>query len=277
MKKIILCVLSIMLLLCLSACDSSDYKKAESLCEEERWSEAAEIFTSLGDYEDSAQRVKECNYNIAEDLFDDQKYEQAKEAFEALGDYSDSQVRVYDCNYQMASILCLGGKYEEAVPLLAQAQGHEDSIKMIHQIMFSMINDEYLPAVESAMDHLISYEETFSKEMLTALLYGSGTFTFTVDNTDPNVVAAASYCNQIEELRNRYTAIFTNELVETLDPEAQSAHTAFVNAMNFSEANLRPAKYITSVMSKFTGGTPSISLDQMTALLVKLEKAANAL
>ena len=57
---------SICLILCaffllLSGCDSSNYKKAVGLQEEGKYSDAADIFESLGEYEDSPERLNQCN------------------------------------------------------------------------------------------------------------------------------------------------------------------------------------------------------------------------
>jgi tetratricopeptide (TPR) repeat protein len=51
---------------------------------------ASEMFKALGDYEDSADQAKECDYQIAKAAFDAGDYENAIELLTALGDYQDS-------------------------------------------------------------------------------------------------------------------------------------------------------------------------------------------
>lgn len=52
-KTVVLLLSAIMLCMCLSACDSSDYKAAERLFEEGKYEEAVAAFTALGNYKDS--------------------------------------------------------------------------------------------------------------------------------------------------------------------------------------------------------------------------------
>lgn len=90
MKKALTLLLVIVMTLSLCGCDSSDYKKAVSLYEAGDYTEAAEIFTSLGDYEDAAELSAKCEYALALDLLADGDYESAFDMFATLGDYEDS-------------------------------------------------------------------------------------------------------------------------------------------------------------------------------------------
>ena len=89
MKKhpIIPCLL-ICLAFLLMGCNSTDYQKAVGLQEAGEYAQAASIFESLGDYEDSADRVLECKYSIAESYVDSGKYEEAIQAFSEIIEYS---------------------------------------------------------------------------------------------------------------------------------------------------------------------------------------------
>lgn len=90
MKKTLTLLLAIVMMLSLCGCNSSDYKKAVSLYEAGNYAEAAEIFTSLGDYEDAAEMSVKCEYALAVDLLADGDYASALDVFAALGDYADS-------------------------------------------------------------------------------------------------------------------------------------------------------------------------------------------
>lgn len=77
------------------------YQAADQLLEEKKYDEAAEAFRALGDYKDSATRVKEVGeeknadaYAKAEELLKNEQFDEAAKAFEALGDYKDSAARV---------------------------------------------------------------------------------------------------------------------------------------------------------------------------------------
>ena len=101
MKKIICMCLALALCVCLCSCKSSDYKKAVALYEAGEYQQAKAAFRALGDYEDCAQRVKDCEeailreaYNAALALMEAGNYEEAIEAFEDLDDYADSRQKI---------------------------------------------------------------------------------------------------------------------------------------------------------------------------------------
>ena len=47
--------------------DSRNYNSAKELFKEEKFQEALEMFTELGDYEDSAEMVEKCEYELSVD------------------------------------------------------------------------------------------------------------------------------------------------------------------------------------------------------------------
>ncbi len=128
MKKITAVLLS---LICIAAlltgCDRSEYKKATALFENGQYAEAAELFASLSDYEDSADRVLECNYQLAAGLFKGGDYQGAKALFSALGNYNDSADRAFECDYQLAASLFKGGDYQAAKAMFTALGNYEDS------------------------------------------------------------------------------------------------------------------------------------------------------
>lgn len=90
MKKLITGILALVMVISLTGCDSSNYKKATSLYEEGKYGEAAAMFAELGDYENSAEMVNVCKYTQAAKLLEAKEYEAAKAIFVELGDYADS-------------------------------------------------------------------------------------------------------------------------------------------------------------------------------------------
>lgn len=94
-KKFISILAGLMLLLTLFGCDENKKpcREAEKLMESEQYSEAADAFAALGDYNDCSEKVLECKYKAAEKLLQDKKIKEAMEAFGAIEDYSDSKDR----------------------------------------------------------------------------------------------------------------------------------------------------------------------------------------
>ena len=103
MKRRISWVLALCLvLLALTGCDSSDYKKAQELFEAGEYEAAEQLFDQLGDYEDSKDMVEKCKYSAACELKETGDYEDVAAAFEKLGDYEDAPALKLECEYQIA-------------------------------------------------------------------------------------------------------------------------------------------------------------------------------
>ena len=100
MKKILAIVLVLTMVLSLCGCDSADYKKATELLDNGEYAAAREIFVALGDYEDSAEMVKECDYQQAKEYLDTDP-KAARELFVDLGDYRDSKTLVKAAAWEM--------------------------------------------------------------------------------------------------------------------------------------------------------------------------------
>lgn len=74
--------------------NQEDYSNAQTLYSEEKYDEAAKIFTELGDYKDSVEMIEKCTlqpkYDAATQLYYDGKYAEAAWAFGELGEFEDS-------------------------------------------------------------------------------------------------------------------------------------------------------------------------------------------
>lgn len=101
MKKIIAIILTLVMVLTLTACDSSDYKKAMGLYEEGDYVSARAMFVELADYENSPEMVKECDYGIAVETYENGNLLEALEQFKALGDFKDSAAYVKKIPWQI--------------------------------------------------------------------------------------------------------------------------------------------------------------------------------
>lgn len=110
MKKLSLFLLSLIMLISLTACDSGDYKKAKKLYERGQYSEAAAIFEGLGDYEDSSEKVKQCKYQQALALAADREFDRAIKAFTELGDYEDCTERLAAVQNEKAVVEAMEGQ-----------------------------------------------------------------------------------------------------------------------------------------------------------------------
>lgn len=89
MKRFLTMILALALVLSFAGCAASDYKKATEAFSAGDYETARAMYVELGDYQDSAELVKECDYQLAKGLYDSGDLAAAVPALEALGDYED--------------------------------------------------------------------------------------------------------------------------------------------------------------------------------------------
>ena len=120
-RKYIALLLIAAIVLSLTACQSSDYKKAVELQETGYFEEAIELFTELGDYKDSSERILETYYTKGESLALSGEYGQAIFAFQSAENYKDAPVQIQNNQnnlYDRGVALVALGNYSEAIQLL---------------------------------------------------------------------------------------------------------------------------------------------------------------
>ena len=104
------------------------YKKAQEYLYDGLYTEASEIFSELGDYEDAPRLLLESRYEEANRLLRDQRYQQAMDAFQALGEYRDSAEKILDCYFGLGEDAYGQENYEEAVDYYLQA-GQSEAVQ----------------------------------------------------------------------------------------------------------------------------------------------------
>jgi len=127
MKKLFAWVLVLALALSLAGCASGDYKKAQELFDQGDYEGASRIYSSLGDYQDSAEKLKECRYQQACAALELGDYERAVLLFQQLGEYQDSQEKIRESQYREAVALFDEGEYEVAQWRFEALGDYEDS------------------------------------------------------------------------------------------------------------------------------------------------------
>ena len=143
MKRFIVLLSAVILCLTLAGCSGSQYKKATELYEQGNYAEAGEIFSKLGDYGDSADKVKFCDYKKAEKLLADDDYDAAKAIFSALGSYENSADQVKECDYEKAEELFNQEKYEEALEIYKTISEYKTSKERIITINSKFLYETY--------------------------------------------------------------------------------------------------------------------------------------
>ncbi|MDD6158396.1 MAG: hypothetical protein PUC52_03070 [bacterium] len=121
-KTVVLLLSAIMLCMCLSACDSSDYKAAERLFEEGKYEEAVAAFTALGNYKDSEHKLDEVSYYWAKQLLEDGYWSEAAQKAKSI--VTDNielngliELLLLRCELNHAEELMLAGKNKQAAEI----------------------------------------------------------------------------------------------------------------------------------------------------------------
>lgn len=150
MKRKISWVLALCLvLLALTGCDSSDYKKATDLYEAGDYQAAAEMFDALGEYEDSAAMAQKSWYGAAKALYDGGDFEGAEAIFTKLGEYEDSADMLTACRYGQAGALAEAGDYEGAAALYEEIGDYQDAADKLREVKTELMYQNYGDVLEA--------------------------------------------------------------------------------------------------------------------------------
>lgn len=131
-------VLSLAALLLLTGCDALDYREAIDLYNAREFSQAAEIFAQIPDYEDSAQLYTRARYWQALELYNDAQFAQAAQVFAPLGEYEDSARLHTRCYYHLAVQAMEAGDYTGAISQFEALEGYEDSAQRITECQYQL-------------------------------------------------------------------------------------------------------------------------------------------
>lgn len=168
------------------------YNSALELINEKNYTEAIEILTELGEYEDSQEKIKECkyqnalllidaenytdakallgelkgynadietkiqicDYSIAKQYLEKGKYDKAQELFTALKDYGDSKDMIKECSYRKALSLIEGKKYEDAIKILSDIKKYSDSSEKINEAKYLYVTENLTSDNETTVKYL---------------------------------------------------------------------------------------------------------------------------
>ena len=116
----------------------ADYERAKVLMEQGDYQTAAALFTSLGNWEDSATQLNEVLWREACVNYDSRNYAAAEAAFTALGDYKDSAERARMSVYTPACILEGSGEYRTAIEQFSRIPDYQDSALHVRDCWLKM-------------------------------------------------------------------------------------------------------------------------------------------
>lgn len=127
------------------------YIQAEDLLMNGEYDEAAQMFISLGSFQDAATRVMQAGYKKAEAALKEKRYSEAAELFALVGGYSNAMERRSECNYCLADQKYQQGELDEALKMFSQLGAYSDSAQRRVQIAIELtgIQDGELALMEA--------------------------------------------------------------------------------------------------------------------------------
>lgn len=225
------------------------YAKACAELKDENYNEAELLFTVLGDYKDSAEKLNECKYQIAAALLESGEFDMAQRAFERLEKYSNSDEMVLLCKYQKAQHLLENGDINSAKALFNELKGKWESENFIKQIDYisaeKLLNSGDLEAAEKAFKALGSYSD--STERVKEARYKSAAKL--MESGDYQTSAAEfAKLGSYSDSRTQYCRAYYNMGLElATQNKYQEAISAFEEAGSYSDA----AQQITKTRNKW--------------------------
>lgn len=145
-KATVLVLMLSILVLSLTGCDALDYRKAVDQYNAENFDTAAQMFSALGDYEDSRELVTRSHYWAAVTRMEAGNYEEALPRFLKLGDYEDSAQRAVECKYMQAVAAFTAGDLAEAEVLFLEQPEYKQTPEYLRQITWQ----KFFEAVKAA-------------------------------------------------------------------------------------------------------------------------------
>ena len=200
------------------------YNSALELIESKNYTEAIEILTELGEYEDSQEKIKECKYQNALLLIDAEEYSEAKALLEELKGYNaDIETKIQICDYSIAKQYLEKGKYDKAEELFTALKDYGDSKDMIKECSYrkalSLIEGKKYEDAITILSDIKKYSD--SSEKINEAKYLYVTENLTSDNE-----TTVKYLKELAKIKYRNSADLKQEL---LGASSDSALKFFVN------------------------------------------------
>lgn len=203
-RKWIALPLALLLTLSLPSCDSLSYREAVNLYNAQKYDQAAELFSQLGAYEDSAALFQRSRYYEAVLLMEQGDYSAALPRFIKLDDYEDSAQRLLECRYQVAIAAFEQGDYDQAEGDFLEFSDYRQSPEYLRQISWQKFYDHVLATGGISIqqeDRTVQVLADAGKLTLTALwekdlgyvFRDSLTVTLTRDSFDGEFTADSSF------------------------------------------------------------------------------------
>ena len=173
MRRFAAGLLVLLIVLSLTGCNSSDYRKAEKLFNGGSYEAAMVKFKKLGDYKDSPERVQICLDRMASDAVNNMDYKSAYLWYTQLLAYEDSRERASAGLYDVGKAAMDSSDWSLAANCFSKIKDYEDSAELYRQSSgkksgSSFTDDAFLDSVtSSAVARMRSSAENDRRKLVT--------------------------------------------------------------------------------------------------------------
>ena len=140
-KTLTLLLVLSLALVCLTGCQALDYRRAVDMYNRGSFDAAAELFATLGDYEDSPELTTRSHYWAAVTRMEQGKFDEALPRFLKLGDYEDSAQRVTECKYRLALAQFEDGELSDAEAAFREFPDYKQTPEYLRRINWQKLYD----------------------------------------------------------------------------------------------------------------------------------------
>ena len=249
---------------------ANEYKEAENLLNDKKYLEAQQKFKALGDYEDSADKIIECDYASANDALEAGDYESAKSEFNKIIDYKDSSEKIKECDYQKALEFYNDGDYDNAIDIFSTIFDYSDTKHYVYSMYVELAGQEYVDEFSKGINYLSSYIQSQSSSLLT-YAYSSywGTSTdnsWSPDLDDKDIIGVEDCMTELHEKMRKFNSVFSTEVIKNCNDETLStACDQFDDVHKSATDMLSTHKAMTYIADIVNGSTSTMENDTQNA------------
>lgn len=239
---------------------SNEYKKAEKLLSDGKYSEAQELYIELGDYKDSEEKIKECDYCAAEKNLENGDFETAKAGFFELEEYKDAKDKIKECDYQIALQYYADANYKETVSRLVLISDYKDSNIIMYKIYLELVGSDYMTECAKGVGYLGEYFTTQCQNLITyAYLasYGYSDDSWSPDLNDSDLKSMNTCANNINSYENEFRKVFTKEVMDNCKDESLNKAYDKFEIVSEDVNNLLTTQYAMDMISNAVYGISS--------------------
>lgn len=144
---------------------ATQYAQADLLLTQGQYAEAKVIFTALGNYQESPEKVKACDYGTAMALKDEGKLEEAAAILTEIADYTDAAEQLQVIRYQQAEDAAKNELPLAAAQYYAAAGNYQDAAQKATE----QTNLYYGPIAQTAKDQFNQQQYAACADLLMGL------------------------------------------------------------------------------------------------------------